>query len=161
NRLTIHHTVTPNNDSLTMAARVRQIQAYHIDVRNYCDVGYHFLVGQDGLVYQGRPENKIGAHALGANTNNVGISFIGDFTSTEPSQAQLNAAATILRALSDEYGIALSRTKVKGHREVGQTSTSCPGQRLFNRLSELISLAAASDGATLPPSSPGGVTPDS
>lgn len=152
-RLTIHHTVTPNNDSLSMAARLRQIQAYHIDVRRYCDIGYHFLIGQDGLIYQGRPERTIGAHAYGANTNNVGISFVGDFSSREPSSAQLAAAARIMRALSSEYGITLNRTNVKGHRQVGQTSTECPGQRLYNRLQELVDLAKSSTGTTPPPSS--------
>lgn len=154
NRLTIHHTVSPNDDSMTMAARLRQIQAYHIDVRKYCDIGYHFLIGQDGLIYQGRPERTVGAHALGANTNNVGISFVGDFSSREPSRAQLEAAARIMRALSTEYGITLNRTNVKGHRQVGQTSTECPGQRLYNRLQELIDIAKSSTGTSPSPGTP-------
>ncbi len=141
NKLTIHHTYTPNNDTVSMPARIRQIQAYHIDSRGWCDIGYHFLVGQDGQVYQGRYENKTGAHAAGANTNNVGISFVGDFSNVAPSQAMMDAAARIMNAMVNTYGIQRNRSRIKGHREVGSTSTACPGQQLFNRLENLIDLS--------------------
>jgi hypothetical protein len=160
NRITIHHTVTPNNDSLTMAARMRQIQAYHIDVRGYCDIGYHFLIGQDGLIYQGRPETRVGAHALNANTRNAGVSFIGDYSNVDPTPAQKSAAARIMRSLLATYGIAANRSTVKGHREVGGTATACPGQRLFNRLQELIDLTATVGSAPLSTGGGAGVTPD-
>jgi len=147
NKITIHHTVTPNNDTMTMPQRMRQIQAFHIDSRGWCDIGYHFLVGQDGKVYQGRYENRTGAHASNANANNSGISFIGDFTTVTPTDAMLDAAALIVDALSDTYGIARNRTKIKGHREVGTTSTSCPGNKLFSLLENIID---RSNGVTSP-----------
>ena len=151
-RLTIHHTATPNNDSLSMPARMRQIQAFHINDRNYCDIGYHFLIGQDGRVYQGRPENHVGAHALGANTNNVGISFIGTYASRAPSGDMMAAAARIMRAMADTYGITLNRTQVKGHRQVGSTDTDCPGAALYGQLQSLVDLARASSSLQPPPS---------
>lgn len=151
NRMTVHHTVTPNNDSMSMPARMRQIQSFHINGRGWCDIGYHFLVGQDGKVYQGRQERKIGAHAGGANTNNAGVSFIGTFTSVAPSSAMMNAGGRILKALASSYGIALNRTYVKGHRQVGTTSTSCPGTALYNRLQNLIDIARGNPSG--PPSS--------
>lgn len=141
-KLTIHHTATPNNDRMTMPARLRQIQAYHIDNRGWCDIGYHFLVGQDGKVYQGRPENHIAAHAAGANRHNVGISFIGNFTSIAPGTAQFDAGARIVRAMADTWNIPLNRTAIRGHRQVGSTSTSCPGNALYPRLEALVAQAA-------------------
>ncbi|MFZ9886460.1 MAG: N-acetylmuramoyl-L-alanine amidase [Myxococcota bacterium] len=158
-RITVHHTVTPNDDSLSMAARIRQIQAYHIDVRGWCDIGYHFLVGQDGLVYEGRPENRLGAHAAGANANNVGISFVGDFEGRSPADAQLNAAARILRALSETYSIPRTRSTVKGHRQIGTTSTACPGATLYGRLEELLARADDVDAVALPVASDDGSPP--
>lgn len=155
NRITVHHTVTPNDDSMSMPARMRQIQSYHMDTRGWCDVGYHFLVGQDGRVYQGRPERKVGAHAASANTNNAGVSYIGDYSSVAPSQAMLDAGARILRSLSQSYGITLNRTQVKGHRQVGTTSTSCPGNALYNRLQTLIDLANGLTSSAPPPASSG------
>jgi hypothetical protein len=158
NRLTIHHTVTPNNDSMSMPARMRQIQNFHINSRGWCDIGYHFLIGQDGRVYQGRVENILGAHAAGANTNNVGISFIGTFTSSAPSDAMMGAAARIMNAMSRTYRITLDRSKVQGHRQVGSTSTACPGDALYNRLTSLIDRARTGGGSTGGGSTGGGTT---
>lgn len=159
NKITVHHTVTPNNDSMPMAARVRQIQAFHINGRGWCDIGYHFLVGQDGQVYQGRYENRTGAHAANANYANVGVSYVGNFQDAVPSSAMLNAGARIIKALTDSYGIPRNRSRVVGHRQVGTTSTACPGQHLYARLDELLALASGSDSAPPPapaaPPSPG------
>ncbi|MEQ9500146.1 MAG: N-acetylmuramoyl-L-alanine amidase [Deltaproteobacteria bacterium] len=143
NRITVHHTVTPNNDSMSQAARVRQVQSFHMNSRGWCDVGYHFLVGQDGRVYQGRPERLIGAHVGGHNTNNAGVSYIGTYTSRAPSNAMFAAGGRILKSLSREYGITLNRTYVKGHRQLG--STACPGGALYARLSDLIAIARGSN----------------
>lgn len=140
-RLTIHHTVTPNNDTSSMPARVRQIQNFHINNRGWCDIGYHFLIGQDGQVYQGRVENIIGAHASGANSNNVGISFIGTYDAAAPSDAMMEAAARIIASMGLTYGIDLDRENVKGHRQVGSTQTSCPGNALYGELQTLIDLS--------------------
>ncbi|MFN7132949.1 MAG: carboxypeptidase regulatory-like domain-containing protein, partial [Myxococcales bacterium] len=140
-RMSVHHTVTPNNDTASMPARMRQIQSFHMDSRGYCDVGYHFLVGQDGKVYQGRVETFLGAHVGGANTNNAGTSFIGTFTSLRAPQTMLDAGARIIRAIGREYGIALNRDRIKGHRQQGTTATTCPGDALYGQLETLVELA--------------------
>jgi MYXO-CTERM domain-containing protein len=142
-RITVHHTVTPNNDS-NMPARVRGIQNYHMDNRGWCDIGYQFLVGQDGKVYQGRMEYLLGTHVGNNNSGNLGVSFIGTFSTVVPSNGMFNAGARILRSIRDYYGITLNRTNVKGHREYN--STACPGQELYNRLGHLIDLANGGGG---------------
>jgi hypothetical protein len=157
NKLTVHHTDTPNDDNISMARRVRQIQNFHIDSRGWCDIAYHFLIGQDGKIYQGRNENIIGAHAANANQNNVGISFVGQYMTRTPTDGQLEAAAAVMRAMKAEYGITLNRTNVKGHRQVGTTSTSCPGDRLYGLLSDIIGRANGS--AATPPTDEPAPTP--
>jgi N-acetylmuramoyl-L-alanine amidase/Bacterial SH3 domain len=149
-RITVHHTETPTNDSMSVPARLRQIQNYHIDVRGWCDIGYHFLVGRDGNVYQGRRENTLGAHVANANSGNVGVAFIGSFMNAPPTIEMENAAARIIGAVSRGYGITLNRTNVKGHRERG--STDCPGDELYARLGALVTAANgdASDAAPAP-----------
>ncbi|MBN1774435.1 MAG: N-acetylmuramoyl-L-alanine amidase, partial [Deltaproteobacteria bacterium] len=75
-KMAIHYTVTPSDNP---AARVRSIQHYHMDTKGWCDIGYHFLVGTDGSIYEGRPLQMVGAHVGGHNTGNIGVSFIGCF----------------------------------------------------------------------------------
>ena len=126
--LTIHHTATPNNDSITPAARMRQMQAYHIDTNGWCDFGYHYTVGIDGKVYEGRDPDRTGAHVGNHNTNNVGISVVGTFVNFSPRESQLSTLTDISRWVVNRYGIPKSRSNVLGHKEwSGHTSNTCPG----------------------------------
>ena len=140
NRATIHHTVTPTNDSMTVQARLRQIQSFHMFTRGWCDIGYNYLVSRDGRVWRGRGPRTIGAHAANNNTGNVGISFIGTYTSTAPTATQMCQGAKLLRRLHEDFGgLSLNRTDVKGHRQYG--GTSCPGDALYNRIETILSKA--------------------
>jgi hypothetical protein len=137
NRATIHHTVTPTNDSMTPQARLRQIQAFHMFSRGWCDIGYNYLVSRDGRIWRGRGATTIGAHVANSNTGNVGISFMGTHTSTAPTETQMCNTAKLLRRLHEDFaGVALNRTDVKGHRQYG--STSCPGTALYNRIDKIL-----------------------
>lgn len=41
------------------------MQTYHMESRNWDDIGYNFMVGGDGDVYEGRGWDKQGAHTKG------------------------------------------------------------------------------------------------
>ena len=105
-RITIHHTETGSSNP---AAQLRSIQAYHIS-KGWCDIGYHFLVGADGRLYEGRPLEIRGVHTLSNNTGNVGIAFVGSFDGSPPSDAMLDIVARLMGTLSRLYGIELSST---------------------------------------------------
>jgi hypothetical protein len=146
-KMTIHHTDTPSSNP---AARVRQIQDYHRNQNRWCDIGYHFLVDEQGVVYEGRKISIMGAHAGGANTGNIGIALIGSYENAEPSAAQLSSTAKLVAELSSKFSIPLSRSTVKGHREFG-ASTDCPGARLYQKLASIIEAAkTGSDGGADP-----------
>ncbi len=143
-RMAIHHTETPTNDSISPEARLRQIQSYHMDVRGWCDIGYHYLISRDGRVWEGRPGQLLGAHAgAGNNTGNIGIALIGSYDDTPITEAQLQSVAGLVRALAGDYGITIDRTTIKGHREY--KSTSCPGDALFAQLDEIVNRARSGD----------------
>lgn len=150
-RMTVHHTATVNQDSLSPAARMRQMQAYHIDSNGWCDFGYHFVVGIDGQIYEGRNNwLRTGAHVAGQNTNNVGISVVGNFEAFTPREIQMESAARILAWVAETHNIPLNRTAVRGHREYA--ATACPGARLFSRMDDLLDRART--GTSPPPQTP-------
>ncbi len=96
------------------------IHSWHL-ARGWAGIGYHFFVRKDGSIYRGRPENKLGAHASGANSDSIGICFEGAYMKETMPTAQLNAGKELVSYLKNKYGI----TKVQRHKDV--CSTDCPG----------------------------------
>jgi hypothetical protein len=151
-RISIHHTETGSVDP---ARQLRSIQSYHRS-KGWCDVGYHFLVGADGRIYEGRPVELLGAHVRDNNSGNLGISFIGCFdardcaTPTTITDAMIENAGRLVGTLADLYGITVSSSTVRGHRD--QVSTSCPGDALYARLGDIVSIGQTSRlGGDAPP----------
>ncbi len=130
-RITIHHTAEHGAvATLPDIEVVRRIENYHRNGRKWCAIGYHFLVGKDGHVYEGRPANLQGAHVLSENENNIGISVMGDFDKKLPSPRQLAALQSFLEDSRDRFKVG--RNKVYGHRDLNRSV--CPGDALYGWL---------------------------
>lgn len=52
--ITIHHTAENNQTNKDDLALIRGIYYYHTIVRGWGDIGYNYLVGQRGQIYEGR-----------------------------------------------------------------------------------------------------------
>ena len=83
----MHHTAGRNDYTRAQApAIVRGIQLFHVKGNGWNDIGYNFLVDRFGTIYEGRfggvDRNVIGAHALGFNTESVGIALLGTYGNT-------------------------------------------------------------------------------
>lgn len=112
------------------------IHRWHLN-NGWAGAGYHFLVRKDGSVYRLRPENKVGAHAQGANSNSIGICFEGAYMTETMPQAQINAGKELVAYLKNKYGIS----KVQAHRDV--CSTSCPGTNFpFTEIAGAVAVSA-------------------
>ncbi|CAM3949552.1 N-acetylmuramoyl-L-alanine amidase [Corynebacterium frankenforstense] len=166
--LTIHHTAGSNNYSRAQAAaQVRGIYNYHAVTLGWCDIGYNALVDKYGTIYEGRygglTKAVQGAHAGGFNQNTWGISMIGDYTSTTPPEATIEAVGKLAgwRAAvagfdptgrSTHYSEGTSYTKypagtpvtlpnIFAHRDVGRTT--CPGDAGYAQMDRIRQLAKA------------------
>lgn len=98
--------------------------------RKWDDIGYNFLIGNDGRVYEGRGWNKKGAHAVGFNDRSIGIAFIGNFQNSVPT-AKAIAAYRNLILCSVQRGYLSKTYQLKGHRQVATSGTMCPGNSLY------------------------------
>ena len=126
-RLTLHHTSEhPGMRGLNDREVIAKIAQYHRDVLGWADIGYHYLIGKDGKIYQGRSLLAQGAHAgSGNNGHNLGITMVGDFMHQRPSGKQAATVAAFLREQMRLYRIPM--TKLLGHRDL--KNTLCPGDK--------------------------------
>jgi len=124
----LHHSSTPTCDSLVnCAALVRSIQRHHMTRQRYGDIGYNFLVGEDGNVYEGVGWSRQGTHDDRLNSRSIGICIIGDYTSWLPNEAALNAVQNLIEC-GVETGQLSPRYKILSHKQIKHTD--CPGSKL-------------------------------
>ena len=113
NRIILHH-------AESKSCTADDIHRWHL-ANGWAGIGYHFFVRKDGSIYRGRPENDIGSHVKGSNSDSIGICFEGSYMTETMSQIQINAGRELVVYLKKKYGIS----KVQKHKDV--CSTNCPG----------------------------------
>lgn len=95
----------------------------------WADVGYNFVIGGDGHVYEGRGWDLVGAHTLGWNNISVSFSVMGDYTDHLPTTAALKALSDLIYR-----GVMLKKLtpdfKLYGHRDARPMFES-PGEELY------------------------------
>ena len=62
----------------------------------WSDIGYNFLVGEDGNAYEGRGWDNQGAHVSNYNSVSYGLCVMGTFTNSAPNQAALDAVEAMI-----------------------------------------------------------------
>jgi len=138
--LVLHHTgesAEQESKDLTGTERVRAIYQWHTVHNGWGDLGYHYLVDKEGVIYEGRAggESVIGAHAYCANTGTIGIALIGNFLRSLPTEAQLKSTRWLLANLSARYDLdpksftlfhGASIPTIALHEDLGDTE--CPGR---------------------------------
>lgn len=118
----IHHTAGPKTQDID------DIAWYHINVRGWASVGYHFLIKEGKAYYVG--DLGIGrAHVADLNDKYIGVCVVGNYQTEEPDDADLRVAHLLCQEFienePDRFPNVDSWDNVKPHRELG--STACPG----------------------------------
>lgn len=112
--LVFHHTASDNMS-------VQAINESHKN-KGWGGIGYHYYIRKDGTIYKGRPEEAVGAHAIGKNRDSIGICLEGNFENTKPTEKQINS----LVKLSTDMIIKYNLDSTLGHKDV--YNTLCPGK---------------------------------
>ncbi|NP_001038151.3 N-acetylmuramoyl-L-alanine amidase precursor [Gallus gallus] len=131
----IHHTFVPSAPcrSFTACARdMRSMQRFHQDTRGWDDIGYSFVVGSDGYLYQGRGWRWVGAHTRGHNTKGYGVGYVGNFSASLPDPEAIALVRDGLIPCAVRAGWLHQNYTLHGHRQM--VNTSCPGDALFQEI---------------------------
>ncbi|XP_044733348.1 uncharacterized protein LOC123295951 [Chrysoperla carnea] len=95
------------------------------------DIGYNFLIGGDGSIYEGRGFYKEGHHTMNFNNISFGIAFIGNFEKIKASEKQIESAQYLIN-ISVEMELVTRNHKVNGALQLMPTTS--PGKKLFEQI---------------------------
>lgn len=149
----IHHAASSNTNHDYVNV-VRNIYLLHTQTNGWDDIGYNFVVAQDGSIFEGRDNQNIdstdnikGAHFCGKNTNTMGICVLGNYQEIAPTQASVDALTHLLtwKCYKDNINAlgssphptssSASLEHVAGHQD--GCATACPGDSLYRLLPDL------------------------
>ena len=120
NEIIVHCTATKAGQRFT----VRDVRKWHLE-RGFNDIGYHYLILLDGMIQEGRPIEKTGAHCKGHNQNSIGVCYVGGLDkdgnpADTRTDEQKEALLWLLKDLKRQYPNAT----VHSHRDFAKKS--CP-----------------------------------
>lgn len=149
--LIVHHSAGTNTSN-DWAAVVRSIWSLHVNGNGWSDVGYNWLIDPNGVIYEGRGDNILGAHFCGTNGQTVGTCVMGNFMTVSPNSNAINALTELMAWKSCDIGVnpidsAFHNSSgkilpyISGHRD--GCATACPGDLLYPMLPSVRTGAAA------------------
>lgn len=106
---------------------VNVIRLWHY-ARGFKDVGYHFVIRQDGEIELGRPLNEMGAHCAKFNRNSIGTCLIGK---DKFNKKQLQSLQKLHAMLSSMF----PKITYHAHNEFN-TNKTCPNFNVDKVLGE-------------------------
>jgi hypothetical protein len=133
----IHHTASRLAEDQTM----QDIQNIHMDRNQWADVGYHFAIDRQGVIYAGRDLRVRGASVAGHNTGTMGVALTGNFELEYPQSSQLRSLQRLVNWLAYRYRLS----HLAGHGEFNPES-ECPGRHLARRLDDIAHTAGLQRG---------------
>jgi len=122
--LVLHHSVVYHgNDLATMQA----IEKLHRVDRGWATIGYHYLIGRNGGIYEARPLTVRGVHVAGHNTGSAGVCLMGNFVNDDLTEEQRGSTMLLLQWLT---ALLPKVTHLAAHGEFN-SDTQCPGSHLY------------------------------
>lgn len=120
--LVVHASATPP----TLDIGAAEIRGWHMQ-KGWSDIGYHFVIRRNGKVEIGRPENQVGSHVAGRNSNSLGICLVGGTDARQRPENNFTAEQwaslqTLLMRLTQKYPGAT----ILGHRDFPGVHKACP-----------------------------------
>jgi hypothetical protein len=144
--LIIHHTATSYKGSTSK--QIKKIYRYHSYTRKWGDIGYNYIIGKDGAIFEGRygGNGVIGGHTSGYNEGSIGISVIGNYDKSEKiSSKSLDSLEKLIGWLAANNSIDISSGvsfhgekldfSVIGHKDVAKTA--CPGKNIYSDMPQI------------------------
>ena len=120
--IVIHCSATRVTQDITF----EKLEACHL-ARGFRGIGYHYYITKDGVIYPGRPESEIGAHARHFNAHSIGICYEGGLDADgNPADTRTKAQKQSLQNLLTSLCVDYPEAEILGHRDLPNVHKSCP-----------------------------------
>ena len=120
-KIIVHCAATP--PSMDIGADV--IRKWHVEDRNWSDIGYHYVVRLDGTIELGRPVSRQGAHTRGYNKESIGICYVGGINEKGAAEdTRTDKQKQSLRILLEFLKLTFPDSVIHGHRDFA--NKACP-----------------------------------
>ena len=145
----LHCTATTLDKVLT----VKEVRKWHVQGRGWSDIGYHFLIHQDGTIERGRHIDKVGAHTWGNNYGSVGVAYCGgvvkksktildkekgkDKSRYTPKDTMTKEQEKAFRDLFGMLEVFFGELKLSGHNN-HTNAKACPSFKMRDKFGDLI-----------------------
>ncbi len=133
----IHHSAILLDTNETM----RDVQDLHMDTNHWADVGYHYAIDKNGIVYEGRDIHVRGSSVAGYNTGTIGVCVMGNFEVDIPLEIQRAKMQQLVNWLATTYTL----THLATHHEFNPGSV-CPGKNMLPYIDPLAQAAGLQRG---------------
>ncbi len=152
-RIIIHHSATANNDPIPAITRIQSIYRFQAVTQGWGDIGYDYIIDQNGKIYEGRygGNGVRGAHVFrdsdkdNFNYGSIGIVLLGTFTNQDANPQVYASLERLVGWLAINNNLNLTAVKtssiwnfntkgftdtftgytVLGHKDI--ENTECPG----------------------------------
>lgn len=121
--IVVHYTATPPN----MNPSVSEIDRWHKQAGSR-GFGYHWYIDRNAKLWEGRPEEQVGAGVRGHNQNTIHVCWAGGIEKDpnvgvwNPTPDQERELVRLLKNIKQRY----PKARVVGHRNLGPSQ--CPGR---------------------------------
>lgn len=130
------HTAAADRPGVTF----EEIRRWHLD-QGWSDIGYHWVIEDDGTLRAGRPENRQGAHAKGLNDRSIGVCVTGHGDVSDFNAGQYKTLLIYISHLLWLYDLTIDR--VIGHREIERAGAPNPHKTCPGKMVDMDKLRAA------------------
>jgi hypothetical protein len=151
-KVIVHHTAT-TDDLDDPEQAIRAIYYYHAMTRGWGDIGYNYIIDQEGNVYEGRygGEGVVAGHAGGYNTGSVGIALLGNYEEDPVPKEMVQSLTDLIYETVQTHDIDAgsssrfrgeSMSNILGHSDVA--ATACPGEKVYELLEDIADIVDSS-----------------
>jgi N-acetylmuramoyl-L-alanine amidase len=120
--LIVHCSASPPS----MDIGAKEIDRWHRQ-RGFLMIGYHKVIRRNGVIEDGRPLDRPGAHVAGYNQYSIGVCLVGgEDAHAVPENNFTPEQFATLRSLLSDLKLKFPKAEILGHRDMPNVAKACP-----------------------------------